>query len=209
MRVEVPHKGAKVYIYTRVSTEMQVEGYSLDAQKVEILKEVRRHDMVVAGEYTDEGRSGKSIVGRDGFQQMLDDIVARKDDVSFVLVYKLSRFGRNVADILGTLKTMRFYGVHLICVADNIDSSLESGRLIISVLGAVAEIERENILSQTMAGRKEKARQGLFNGGITPYGYKLDKDTGKLVVDDEEAEIVRIIFDKYNTTNMGFTGIAK
>ena len=49
MRVEVPHKGAKVYIYTRVSTEMQVEGYSLDAQKVEILKEVRRHDMVVAG----------------------------------------------------------------------------------------------------------------------------------------------------------------
>ena len=45
---------------------------------------------------------------------MLDDIVARKDDVSFVLVYKLSRFGRNVADILGTLKTMRFYGVHLI-----------------------------------------------------------------------------------------------
>ena len=122
MRVEVPHKGAKVYIYTRVSTEMQVEGYSLDAQKVEILKEVRRHDMVVAGEYTDEGRSGKSIVGRDGFQQMLDDIVARKDDVSFVLVYKLSRFGRNVADILGTLKTMRFYGVHLICVEDNIDS---------------------------------------------------------------------------------------
>lgn len=89
MRVEVPHKGAKVYIYTRVSTEMQVEGYSLDAQKVEILKEVRRHDMVVVGEYTDEGRSGKSIVGRDGFQQMLDDIVARKDDVSFVLVYKL------------------------------------------------------------------------------------------------------------------------
>ena len=68
MRVEVPHKGAKVYIYTRVSTEMQVEGYSLDAQKVEILKEVRRHDMVVAGEYTDEGRSGKSIVGRDGYE---------------------------------------------------------------------------------------------------------------------------------------------
>lgn len=175
MRVEVPHKGAKVYIYTRVSTEMQVEGYSLDAQKVEILKEVRRHDMVVAGEYTDEGRSGKSIVGRDGFQQMLDDIVARKDDVSFVLVYKLSRFGRNVADILGTLKTMIFYGVHLICVADNIDSSLESGRLIISVLGAVAEIERENILSQTMAGRKEKARQGLFNGALHLMDINLIK----------------------------------
>lgn len=88
MGVEIPHKGAKVYIYTRVSTEMQVDGYSLDAQKEEILKEVNRHDMIVAGEYTDEGRSGKSIIGRNGFQEMLDDIVARKDGVSFVLVYK-------------------------------------------------------------------------------------------------------------------------
>lgn len=209
MGVEISHKGAKVYIYTRVSTEMQVDGYSLDAQKEEILKEVNRHDMIVAGEYTDEGRSGKSIIGRNGFQEMLDDIVARKDGVSFVLVYKLSRFGRNVADILSTLKTMRFYGVHLICVADNIDSSLESGRLIISILGAVAEIERDNILAQTLAGRKEKARQGLFNGGVTPYGYKLDKETGKLVLVEEEAKIVRIIFEKYNTTSMGFAGIAK
>lgn len=156
MGVEIPHKGAKVYIYTRVSTEMQVDGYSLDAQKEEILKEVNRHDMIVAGEYTDEGRSGKSIIGRNGFQEMLDDIVARKDGVSFVLVYKLSRFGRNVADILSTLKTMRFYGVHLICVADNIDSSLESGRLIISILGAVAEIERDNILAQTLPSRAQR-----------------------------------------------------
>ena len=122
MRVEVPHKGAKVYIYTRVSTEMQVEGYSLDAQKVEILKEVRRHDMVVAGEYTDEGRSGKSIVGRDGFQQMLDDIVARKDDVSFVLVYKLSRFAVLLVVVgakqilINTLGTAFFFRLHLTIV---------------------------------------------------------------------------------------------
>ena len=57
MRVEVPHKGAKVYIYTRVSTEMQVEGYSLDAQKVEILKEVRRHDRTRKYFIANNGRS--------------------------------------------------------------------------------------------------------------------------------------------------------
>lgn len=209
MKKEIQHKGAKVYIYTRVSTEMQIDGYSLDAQREEIFKEVRRHDMIVAGEYTDQGRSGKSIFGRDGFQQMLDDIVSRKDNVSFVLVYKLSRFGRNAADVLSTLKQMKYYGVHLICVTDGIDSSLEAGKLIISVLGAVAEIERENILAQTMAGRKEKARQGLFNGGLTPYGYQCDKETGKLIIVENEAKVIRLIFEKYNTTNMGFASIAK
>lgn len=209
MRGEVPHNRAKVYIYTRVSTEMQVDGFSLDAQREEILKEVKRYDMIVAGEYTDEGRSGKSIVGREGFQQMLEDIATKKDNISFVLVYKLSRFGRNVGDVLNTLKIMRLYGAHLICVADNIDSSLESGRLLISILGAVAEIERENILAQTMAGRMEKARQGLFNGGVTPFGYYHDKEKGNLILIEEEAEIVRLIFKKYITTEMGFAGIAK
>lgn len=208
MKREVEHKGAKVYSYTRVSTAMQVDGYSLEAQEDEIMKEVKRHDMVLVGKYSDEGKSGKNISGRPDFQRMMDDIIARKDDVSFVIVYKLSRFGRNTADILNSLRMMNFYGVHLICAADNIDSSMDSGKLMISILGAVAEIERENILIQTMAGRKEKARQGLFNGGVTPYGYSLDKENGKLVVSEKEAEIVRLIFAKYNSTEMGFPGIA-
>ena len=109
--------------------------------------------------------------------------------------------------ILNTLKTMKFYGVHLICVADAIDTSTEAGRLVVSILGAVAEIERENIRAQTMAGRKEKDRQGLFNGGINPYGYQSVK--GKLEIVEDEAEVVRLIFDKYTKTEWGFPSIAK
>ena len=70
----------------------------------------------------------------------------------------------------------------------------------ISVLSAVAEIERENIQVQTMAGRIEKARQGKWNGGFAPYGYALKE--GKLVIDEEEAEIIRLIYDKYTNTSM-------
>ena len=73
--------------------------------------------------------------------------------MDFVLVFKLSRFGRNAADVLNSLQTMRDYGVNLICVEDGIDSSKDAGKLMISVLSAVAEIERENICTQTMAGK--------------------------------------------------------
>lgn len=65
----------------------------------------------------------------------------------------------------------------------------------LSVLSAVAEIERENIIEQTMNGRKEKARQGGWNGGFAPYGYYL-KDK-QLYIQENEAEAIRIIFDKY------------
>ena len=107
----------------------------------------------IAGEYEDAGKSGKSIEGRITFNQMMNDIKSGKDEVSYVLVFKLSRFGRNAADVLATLQVMQDFGVNLICVEDGIDSSKDAGKLMISVLSAVAEIERENIRVQTMEGR--------------------------------------------------------
>lgn len=109
-------KQLKCYIYTRVFTSMQVDGYSLDAQKDKLHKYADYQDMIIAGEYSDEGKSGKSV-------------------------------------------------------EDGIDSSKDAGKLMIPVLSAVAEIERENILVQTMEGRKQKAREGKWNGGFAPYGY--------------------------------------
>ena len=199
-------KKTKCYIYTRVSTAMQVDGYSLDAQKDKLKRYAAYEEMQIVGEYSDEGHSGKNIAGRPDFLRMLEDIEEGKDKVSFVLVFKLSRFGRNAADVLNSLQLMQDYGVNLICVEDGIDSSKESGKLMISILSAVAELERENILVQTMEGRKQKAREGKWNGGFAPYGYKLVD--GKLVIDEGEAETIRLIFDKYIHTNMGINGIA-
>ena len=77
----------------------------------------------------------------------------------------------------------------------------------ISVLSAVAEIERENIRVQTMEGRMQKAREGKWNGGFAPYGYSLID--GKLEVNEEEAVAIRMIFDQYVNTDLGANGIAK
>src|SRR5699024_3669327 len=200
-------KKKECYIYTRVSTSMQVDGYSLDAQKDKLRKYADFQDMVIVGEYSDEGKSGKSVEGRPEFLQMLRDIEEGKDHVSFVLVFKLSRFGRNAADVLTSLQKMQDFGVNLICVEDGIDSSKDSGKLMISVLSAVAEIERENIRTQTMAGREQKAREGKWNGGFAPYGYKLE--SGNLVIAEDEVEVIRVIYDRYIHTNEGVAGVAK
>ena len=197
----------KVYIYTRVSTAMQVDGYSLDAQKARMKAYADFNGYTIAGEYEDAGKSGKSIEGRAEFSRMMEDIKSGKDGVSYVLVFKLSRFGRNAADVLSTLQVMQDFGVNLICVEDGIDSSKDAGKLMISVLSAVAEIERENIRVQTMEGRIQKAREGKWNGGFAPYGYRLVD--GKLEVNEEEAAAIRVIFDQYVHTSIGANGISK
>ncbi len=197
----------KVYTYTRVSTAMQIDGYSLDAQKARMKAFAEFNEYEIAHEYEDAGKSGKSIEGRIQFNQMMEDIKSGKDGVSYVLVFKLSRFGRNAADVLSTLQVMQDFGVNLICVEDGIDSSKDAGKLMISVLSAVAEIERENIRVQTMEGRIQKAREGKWNGGFAPYGYKLEN--GMLLINEEEAVAIRTIFDQYVHTNMGATGVAK
>lgn len=190
-----------------------MDGYSLEAQKERLRKEAEHRGMKVAGEYSDEGKSGKNIKGRPEFQKMLGDIKDGKDKVDYVLVFKLSRFGRNAADTLNSLQYMEDFGVNLLCVEDGIDSAGAAGKLMISVLAAVAEIERENIKEQTMAGRRQKARDGRWNGGFAPYGYKLvhkDGEKGKVLeIDEKEAELVRLIYDKFVNTNMGANGIAK
>ena len=137
---------------------------------------------------------------------MLSDIESGKDNVDYVLVFKLSRFGRNAADVLSSLQRIQDFGVNLICVEDGIDSSKDAGKLMISVLSAVAEIERENILVQTMEGRRQKAREGKWNGGFAPYGYQLVN--GELRIAEEEAEVIRVIYDKFVNTTMGMAAIA-
>ncbi len=199
-------EGKKCFLYLRVSTEMQVDGYSLEAQKNCLKKFAEREELVIAGVYEDAGKSGKSIEGRPAFRRMLSDIESGAV-IDYVMVYKLSRFGRNAADILNSLELLQTYDVNLICIEEGIDSSQTSGKLLISVLSAVAEIERENILEQTMNGRREKARQGKWNGGPAPYGYMIKDEI--LSINEEEAEIVRTIYDKYVNTRLGYSGIAK
>ncbi len=166
-------RGKKCVIYIRVSTERQTEGYSLEAQKRYLTDWAQFEGMTVQTVYVEPGASGKSIKGREVFQKMLNDIATGYIKTDFVVVFKLSRFGRNAKDVLNSLSFIQRYGVNLICKEDNLDSSTSMGRMMITILGAVAEMERENILIQTWMGRQEKARQGGWNGGTPAYGYMM------------------------------------
>ena len=114
-------KQKKCYIYTHVSTAIQVDGYSLDAQKDKLRKYAEYQDMTIAEEFSDEGHSGKNIKGRPEFVRMMEKIESSEDGVEYVLVFKLSRFGRNAADVLNSLQIMQDYGVNLICVEDGMN----------------------------------------------------------------------------------------
>ncbi len=207
-------KGNRAFLYTRVSTMHQVDGFSLDAQSECLLDYTKYKKMEVVGTFSDEGKSGKSVEGRPDFSRMIAlieenaNIDGTNNLVDFVIVFKLSRFGRNAADTLSTLRRMKNCGVELISVEDNIDSSDRMGTLLISILASLAEMERENISMQTYAGKAYKvATLGAWSGGFAPYGYKLvDK---KLEIAEDECEVIKVIFDKYVNSSMGIAGIAK
>lgn len=190
----------KCYIYTRVSTAVQVDGYSLEAQAEKLRKYAEYKDMEVTREYCDAGRSGISIKGRPAFMEMLDDVSSEKDEISCVLVFKLSRFGRNAADILKSLQLLMDFDVDLICVEDAIDSSTQGGRLTLAILSAVAEMEHENITVQFTTARMQKLMNGGWPGGGVPYGYvSVNKE---LMVVPEAADLVRMIYQKYLEPDM-------
>ena len=193
---------------------MQIENYSLDAQRERLLREADHRGMQAVEEFRDEGKSGKNTAGRPAFREMMHRIEhGNPDGVDYVLTFKLSRFGRNAADVLSNLERMKDCDVNLICVEDNIDSSSASGKILFPVLAGVAELERENIHVQTKAGRMQKAREGKWNASVAPFGYRIVKDANgknaRLAINEEEAEVVRLIFDKYAHTGMGYSGVAK
>lgn len=195
------------YGYIRVSTEMQVDGYSLEAQLNSIKKYCEMLNYNLINIYSDAGISGKND-DRDEFQQMKTDIVSNKDNIKYVIAFKLSRIGRNTKNVLEFVEFLEDYEINLICIEDNINTENQNSKFFISVMASMAEMERENINTQTMAGRIQKAKNGLWNGGQAPYGYKIIDNSGILKINDEEAEIVKLIFDKYINTSMGYNGVS-
>lgn len=115
-------------LYIRVSTKLQVEkGESIDAQRFELTRYAENHGMRVLREYVDAGFSGKNVQGRPQFRQMMDDIIKAQPSKrpAYVLVFKLSRFGRNAADTWNSLQTLQDYGVELCCVKDGTKTMVE------------------------------------------------------------------------------------
>ena len=111
------------------------------------------------------------------------------------------------ADVLKSMQTLMDYDIDLICVEDSIDSSTQGGRLTLAILSAVAEIERENIRIQFMSGKMQKVLQGGWAGGADSVW--IPEQEGELVIEPSEAEVIRLIYEKYLEPPMKLNGVVR
>lgn len=180
-------------IYIRVSTREQTDGYSLDSQQRILLDFCKAKKYDVYKIYADEGISAKDIKHRPGMLQLLGD--ARNKKFNAILIWKLTRFTRNIADLTTSCEMLDKLGISLMSYSEAFDGGTPAGRMVRSMLGSVAQFEREVISENVYMGMLERARQGKRTCGNV-LGYDLlGKDS--LKINEKEAEYVRFIFDNY------------
>ncbi len=186
----------KAAIYIRVSTDAQrEEGYSLDAQKEMLTaycvsKGIKNYDY-----YIDGGFSGSNI-DRPELSRLIEDIM--KDKISCVIVYKLDRLSRSQKDTLYLIEDVfNPKGVDFVSLNESMDTSTPLGRLMLGILSAFAQLERENIRERTSMGMKERVKNGYWmGGGRVPFGYDYDAALG-ILVPNRDAETVRKVYELY------------
>lgn len=195
-------------IYVRVSTERQVqEGYSIAAQKENLISFAKMNKFKIYDIYADEGISGKDIEGRPSVKRLIEDIQNGKIDV--VLVQKIDRLTRNITDTEDFIKLFQKYDVDIWSISDGkVDISNSNGKFMTLLKGLFAQHERELISERIKVAFNEKVKQGYtLCCGCTPYGYIRKKGNKIIVINHKEAIVVRKIFKLYNN-NYSFTQIA-
>lgn len=187
----------RVFIYLRVSTKEQTEGYSLGEQEERLRKYCEAMDWILVKVYIDGGFTGSNM-DRPALQDMIKQV--EKGAVDLVLVDKLDRLSRSQFDTLYMIQEIfTKNNVGLVSRAEAFDTSTPLGRTIVGILSVFAELERERIKERMKDGLEGRAKEGKYKGGSNyPLGYDYDQTTGKLVVNDYEALIVREIFDMFN-----------
>lgn len=193
-------------IYTRVSTDEQAkEGYSLEDQKTRLLNHCIKMNWNVVDFYSDEGISGSSIIGRPEASRMLVDAKKRKYDN--LLVLKTDRLSRKLKDLLEIQEILVENKIKLTILEEPIDTENDTGFAMYAMSGTFAQLERNRIKARTIAGRKQKANNGIKSlTGKILFGYEY-KD-GQYIPKEPEASVIRDIFNKYDS-GMSLRAISK
>ena len=155
--------------------------------------------------FVDNGFSGGDV-NRDGFQKMMRKIEQGK--ISKVLVYRLDRISRSLADFVNILDTFKQYGVEFVSTQEAFDTSSPYGELIVKILAVFAEFERQSIISRVTQAYEHRSEMGFYMGGRKPYGFDLEPvtinnvKTKRLKPVPEEIEQIKYIFDTYAVENV-------
>lgn len=196
----------RVVYYARVSTDKYDQLHSLEAQKTyfENLLERNPNWTFVRG-YVDEGLTGTKIDKRDSFIEMMRDAKLGKFDM--ICTKEVSRFARNTLDSLSCIRELLTYGVAVYFENDSLNTIDEDSDFRLTTMASLAQEESRKTSERLKFGFRESVKKGVVLGNDSIWGYRKEK--GKLVVVEEEAEMVRLIFDLYANENMGVRAIAK
>lgn len=180
-------------LYIRVSTEEQSkEGYSLAAQKEKCSKFIESQpDWDLVKIYADPGVSAKDLK-RPGVQQMLEDI--KKGFFDVIVVYRLDRLVRRVLDLHNLLDDFEKNNVKFKSVTEVFDTTTAMGKFFITIVGAMAEWERDNLSERVSMGMEQIVREGKWKGGEVGYGHMWDRNDKVFVVVEEEAKYIQMMY---------------
>ena len=180
-------------LYARVSSEDQVQGYSLDAQSRAFTKLVEGRDWTIYREYVEEGRSAHTddVRKRPVFLQAIEDALAGKYDV--LVVHKIDRFSRKLKVTLEYFEKLGKAGVGFVSIENQIDYSSPSGKFMLVMQGGLAELYSDNLGQEVKKGLHERKAQGLYNG-LLPFGATKGEDGVPIPHPDTSAGL-RLIFD--------------
>lgn len=187
-------KKRKVAGYARVSTDHEDQQTSYEAQVDYYTTYIQgRDDWEFAGLYSDEGISATNTKHRDGFNQMISDAMAGKIDL--IITKSVSRFARNTVDSLSTIRKLKEHNIECYFEKENIWTFDSKGELLLTIMSSLAQEESRSISENVTWGQRKRMADGKVSFAYSRFmGLDKDKETGKIVVNPEQAKVVKLIF---------------
>ena len=197
----------RVAAYCRVSTDDDDQLGSFESQKLYYEEKIRANpDWVNAGIFADEAITGTKVDKRDGFQAMIQK--CQNGEIDMILTKSISRFARNTLDTLQYVRMLRERNIAIFFEKENINTLDMNGELLLTIMSSLAQQEVESLSQNVKMGLKMKMKRGELIGFNGCLGYDYHPEDKTLTVNEEEAEIVRFIYDMY-LQGYGTTTIAK
>lgn len=186
-------KRLRVCAYARVSTKQEEQENSYELQMNEYTKRINENpDWIFAGMYSDKGISGTSTKNREGFKLMIKDALNGKIDL--ILTKSISRFGRNVSDILTACQQLRDKGVEIRFEKEHLSNLDQTTDFLMAVMSGIAQEESRSISGNLTWAIRTRFKDGVHRLNVSSlYGYERDKDDN-IIIDETKADIVRRIY---------------
>lgn len=191
----------RVVLYARVSSEAQDVALSISAQLKALREYAARNGHVIVREFVDEAESGRSILKRTAFREMVSLANSPLKALDAVLIWKYSRFARNRADSIVYKTILRKHGVQVISITEPADNNSPTGRLMEAIIEDIDQYYSDNLGEEVTRGMRESVSRGFYLSSKAPYGYQKirvkdgAKERTKLEIDASQSPVVISIFN--------------